>query len=101
MVRKAQHSLKSTGHQVDEVKLNIQSEVIDAVAGVNRSSQDVVTSTASLSLAKEVAKLETLKYDNGRGDIDDPIAIRDIKRFRYEQTISWLLKVSGKPLKEI
>ncbi len=71
VVRKAQHSLKSTGHQVDEVKLNIQSEVIDAVAGVNRSSQDVVTSTASLSLAKEVAKLETLKYDNGRGDIDD------------------------------
>ncbi|RLE18006.1 MAG: hypothetical protein DRJ14_04975 [Acidobacteria bacterium] len=70
-VRKAMHGMKAASHQVDAAKLQIQSEVIDAVAGVNRASQDVNTAKASLSFANEVAKLEQLKYDNGRGDIDD------------------------------
>ncbi len=70
-VRKALHAMKAAGHQVDEVNLRIKSELIDAVADVNRVSQDVETSRASLSFAKEVARLEQLKYDNGRGDIDD------------------------------
>jgi outer membrane protein len=70
-VRKVTHAIKAAGHQVDEVKLRIQSQVIDAVAGVTRAAQDVTTSRASLSFAKEVARLEQLKYDNGRGDIDD------------------------------
>ncbi len=70
-VRKARHSMKAASHQVDEARLMIQSQVIDAVAAVNRASRDVAASKASLSFAREVARLEQLKYDNGRGDIDD------------------------------
>ncbi|NOY24053.1 MAG: TolC family protein [Acidobacteria bacterium] len=70
-VRKALHGMKSAAKQVDEARLQVQSGVIDAVAGINRTSRDVDAAKASLSFAKEVARLEQLKYDNGRGDIDD------------------------------
>ncbi|NOZ12667.1 MAG: TolC family protein [Acidobacteria bacterium] len=79
-VRKALHGIKSAAHQVDEARLQVQSEVIDAIAGVNRASRDVDAAKASLSFAKEVARLEQLKYDNGRGDIDDLLRAKSRKK---------------------
>ncbi len=70
-VRQALHGMKAAAYRIDEARLRIQSQVINAVAEVHRTSRDVSSATASLSFAREVARLEQLKYDNGRGDIDD------------------------------
>ena len=40
-------------------------------ADVDRARGEIAARQAALDLAREVARLEQLRYDNGRGDMDD------------------------------
>ncbi len=69
------HSVKAerdaTVNLYESKKLEIRKEIIDAWYAFKEKKAILVASEAELKLAREVEKIERLKYLNGRGRIDD------------------------------
>ena len=70
-IKQAEKEHESAISLVESKKLNIRKEVVDAYTKVKKEYQNYKTALSALTLQKEVARIEQLKYDNGRGDIDD------------------------------
>ena len=75
-VRRALHQASAARNRVTEVELRVRREVRSAVAGVRLAERAVESNRAALALAAEVSRIEQLKYDNGRGNIDDLLRAR-------------------------
>ncbi len=75
-VRRALHQASAARKRVTEVELRVRREVRSAVANVRLAEQAVENNRAALTLAAEVSRIEQLKYDNGRGNIDDLLRAR-------------------------
>ncbi len=75
-VRRALHQASAAQKRVTEVELRVRREVRSAVANVRLAEQAVENNRAALDLAAEVSRIEQLKYDNGRGNIDDLLRAR-------------------------
>ncbi|BBB32607.1 RND family efflux pump outer membrane protein [Thermotomaculum hydrothermale] len=70
-IKQAKKEQESALNLVESKKLNVRKEVVDAYTKVKKEYQNYKTALASLKFQKEVERIEQLKYDNGRGDIDD------------------------------
>ncbi len=75
-VRRALHQASAARKRVTEVELRVRREVRSAVANVQLAEQAVENNRAALDLAAEVSRIEQLKYDHGRGNIDDLLRAR-------------------------
>jgi len=70
-VKVAKHQYNSSLKTVDNKILEITKEVEDAYYNVLKTYQDIKTAYSAYKLQKEVSRIEKLKYENERGDIDD------------------------------
>ena len=75
-MRRALHQASAARKRVTEVELRVRREVRSAVANVRLAEQAVENNRAALELAAEVSRIEQLKYNNGRGNIDDLLRAR-------------------------
>jgi len=75
-VRRALHQASAARQRVAEVAFQVRREVRSAVANVRLTEMTVDNNRAALALAAEVSRIEQLKYDNGRGNIDDLLRAR-------------------------
>jgi outer membrane protein TolC len=75
-VRRALHQASAARQRVAEVEFRVRREVRSAVANVRLTEKTVDNNRAALALAAEVSRIEQLKYDNGRGNIDDLLRAR-------------------------
>ncbi len=70
-VRVAKHLYKSSLKEVENKELEVKKEVKNAYFNLLKTYQDIQTANAAYNLQQEVARIEQIKYDNERGDIDD------------------------------
>ncbi len=70
-IKQAEREYDSAKQRIYGVELSIKKEVKTAYFNVRKEFLNYKTSLASLKLQKEVERIEQLKYNNGRGDIDD------------------------------
>lgn len=75
-IRRALHEASAAQLRVQELELRVRREVRSAIADVRLAEKTVANNRAALDLAAEVSRIEQLKYDNGRGDIDDLLRAR-------------------------
>jgi outer membrane protein TolC len=75
-IKVAKHLYKSSLKVVDNKKLEIEKEVKNAYFGLKKAYQDIQTANAAYELQQEVARIEEIKYEGGRGDIDDLLLAR-------------------------
>ncbi len=70
-VQRALHAASAAQRRVTELDAEVRRQVFSAVASFRMVEQAVQTRAAALSLAREVKRIEKLKYDSGSGTIDD------------------------------
>ncbi len=70
-IEKNLHDAAAAKQRAKELELMIKKEVRSAVSNVRLAQKEIETHKSALALAKEVSRIEQLKYDNGRGNIDD------------------------------
>ncbi len=70
-VRRAMHAASAAERHVTALDAEVRRQVFSAVAALRRARKAVETREAALALAREVKRIEQLKYESGRGDIDD------------------------------
>jgi len=68
---KADQVARSAELDVQDLEGRIRAEVTAALAAVTNSRNNITTQQITLELAEEISRLEQLKYDSGRGDIDN------------------------------
>jgi outer membrane protein TolC len=68
---KADLTARSAELDVLDMEDRIRAEVAAVMAAVDNAKSNIVTQQATLELATEVNRLEGLRYDSGRGDIDN------------------------------
>ncbi len=76
LTRKADLYARSADLDVRELAGRIRAEVMVALAAVTNSRSNIITQETTLALAGEVSRLEQLRYDAGRGDIDNLLKSR-------------------------
>lgn len=86
-IKQAEKEKESAITLVKSKKLDIRKEVIDAYSKVKKEYQNYKTALSALTLQKEVARIEQLKYDNGRGDIDDLLFAKARKELAYANVV--------------
>ena len=66
-------NLTARGAELDvlDMQSRIRAEVTAAVSAVANAESNITTQTTTLDLASEINRLERLRYDSGRGDIDN------------------------------
>ncbi len=74
--RKATLTARSAELDADDLVGRIRSEVTSALAAVENARSSMTTQQTTLELASEVSRLERLRYDSGRGDIDNLLRSR-------------------------
>ncbi len=70
-VKQAEKEYHSAKQKVYGVELTIKKEVKTAYYNVRKEFLNYKTALSSLRLQREIERIEQLKYENGRGDIDD------------------------------
>ncbi len=70
-VKQAEKEFHSAKQKVYGVELTIKKEVKTAYYNVRKEFLNYKTALSSLRLQREIERIEQLKYENGRGDIDD------------------------------
>ncbi len=76
LTRKADLSARSSELEAKDLEGRIRAEVTAALAKVNLSRTAIGTQHTTLELATEVNRLERLRYDAGRSDIDNLLRSR-------------------------
>ncbi len=69
--QKADLSAQSAALKVADMEGRIRAEVIAAQSAYVNSQNNIEIQLSTLELASEISRLETLRYDSGRGDIDN------------------------------
>ena len=80
LTRKADQYARSADLYVRDLAGRIRAEVAAALAVVDNARQNITTQAVTLELAGEVSRLEQLRYDAGRGDIDNLLKSRSGQR---------------------
>ena len=80
LARKADQYARSADLYVQDLAGRIRAEVMAAMAVVTNSRNNIITQQTTLELAGEVGRLEQLRYDAGRGDIDNLLRSRSGQR---------------------
>ena len=78
--KKADQHARSADLYVRDLAGRIRAEVTGALAVVTNSRNNIITQQTTLELAGEVGRLEQLRYDAGRGDIDNLLRSRSGQR---------------------
>lgn len=86
-IKQAEKEKESAITLVKSKKLDIRKKVIDVYSKVKKEYQNYKTALSALTLQKEVARIEQLKYDNGRGDIDDLLFAKARKELAYANVV--------------
>ncbi|MGC8650468.1 MAG: TolC family protein [Hydrogenobaculum sp.] len=63
----------NTKRDYDQTLLNIRKEVVEAYSKLNSAKENLEASKKALSYAKEVMRIEELKYKTGAGDMYDTL----------------------------
>ena len=74
LTTKANLTARSAELEALNLAATIRAEVTAAVAAVANARSNITTQQTMLELATEVSRLENLRYDTGRGDIDNLLA---------------------------
>jgi len=69
--QKADLSAQSAALKVVDMEGKIRAEVIAAKSAFVNSQNNIKIQLSTLELASEISRLETLRYESGRGDIDN------------------------------
>ncbi len=80
LARKADLNARSAELDVKELEGRIRAEVAAALADIERARSAIATQQTALALATEVSRLEQLRYDSNRGDIDNLLRSRAQRR---------------------
>ncbi len=80
LARKADQYARSADLYVQDLAGRIRAEVMAALSVVTNSRNNIITQQTTLELAGEVGRLEQLRYDAGRGDIDNLLRSRSGQR---------------------
>lgn len=67
----AHMTARSAEYDVLDMEGKIRAEVTASIAAVDNAKSNIATQQTTLELASEVSRLEQLRYDTGRGDIDN------------------------------
>ena len=67
----AHMTARSAEYDVLDLESRIRAEVTASIAAVDNAKSNITTQQTTLELATEVSRLEQLRYDTGRGDIDN------------------------------
>jgi len=97
LVRKADLNARSAALKVVDMEGQIRAEVIAAQAAVINSQTNIEIQMATLELANEISRLENLRYESGRGDIDNllkslasqQVAEAALTQARYNLLTAW------------
>ncbi len=68
---KANQIARNAEFNVQDLEGLIRAEVTAAFAAVTNSRNNILTQQTTLELADEISRLDQLRYDSGRGDIDN------------------------------
>ena len=71
LAKKADLTAQSAALQVVDMEGQIRAEVVAAEAAVVNSRNNIEIQQSTLDLATEISRLENLRYESGRGDIDN------------------------------
>ncbi len=71
LANKADMIARSSELDVLDLEAKIKAEVTSALAMVANAERNIETQHTTIELAQEVDRLEQLRYDSGRGDIDN------------------------------
>ena len=73
--------------EFDKVKRELKRELAETIADLNSIQYDIRALQKKLELAKEVERIEKLKYESGKGDMDH-LLLAKAKRFLTEAELS-------------
>ena len=73
--------------EFDKVKRELKRELAETIADLNSIQYDIRALEKKLELAKEVERIEKLKYESGKGDMDH-LLLAKAKRFLTEAELS-------------
>ncbi|MDQ7007249.1 MAG: TolC family protein [Acidobacteriota bacterium] len=76
LAERREHLARAAALNTRDLEGRIRAEVRSALAALRTARAALGAHRAALELAREVARLEQLKYDSGRGNIDDLLAAR-------------------------
>lgn len=95
--KKADLSAQSAALKVVDMEGQIRAEVIAAQSAFTNSQNNIEIQLSTLELANEISRLESLRYESGRGDIDNllkslasqRVAEAALMQARHNLMIAW------------